>query len=171
MPAKYSDVMLGCRGCGNKFAYRHYVKISGDDYPDLKAKVLSGELFHAACPSCRCITNIVANMRYSDYSKSKGFFVYLIPEDMMEPERSFIESLGGLRSDGTRVHLAHTLAELQSIIKTYDAGFKYPETHIFQSREGMAKSKQLDASMADFYNKMKGLDKPKRSIWDRLMGR
>jgi hypothetical protein len=63
------------------------------------------------------------------------------------------------------------LAELQSIIKTYDAGFKYPETHIFQSREGMAKSKQLDASMADFYNKMKGLDKPKRSIWDRLMGR
>ena len=142
--------------------------MAGDDDPELKEQVLTGKLFSAACPKCGRSQRIVANMRYSDYGP-KNYFVYLIPEDMMEKERPFIESLGGLKQNGTRVHLAHTLSELQSIIKTYDSGLKYPESHIFQSKEARQASNALHTALDDMVEKMRKRSKP--SLWQRLFGK
>lgn len=107
-------------------------------------------------------------MRYSDYGP-KNYFIYLVPEDLLEKERSFIESLGGLKSNGTRIHLAHTLSEMQSIIKTYDSGLKYPESRIFQSKEASKESARIETAMDRMVNDMKRSSKP--SIWKRLFGK
>lgn len=169
MPSKFSTAKLSCPYCGTAFDYRHWTKISGDDYPELKEEILSGAIFQAVCPKCNRGHKVIANMRYSDYSRLRNFFVYLVPEDMMEKERQFIESLGGLKKNGTRIHLAHSPSELQSIIKTYDSGLKYPESHIFQSAQGVAKSHQIHGALDQMVSELKTSTKP--SLWKRLFGK
>lgn len=168
MPSKSKTVTLRCPECPQSFLYLHWIKISGDDYPDLKKKILTGELFKADCPHCGCVQHIVANLRYSDYGKKKNFFIYLTSQDRAEEERPFIEAMASLKSNGTRLHLAYTVQEVQSIIRTYDDGIQYPETHIFPSVQALQKSKQTREGLDEVVKQMKNASKP--SIWKRLFG-
>jgi len=168
MPSKSKAVTLRCPECPQSFPYIHWLKISGDDCPDLKEKILAGSLFKATCPHCGCLQHIVANLRYSDYGTKKNYFVYLTSQDMAEEERPFIEAMASLKSNGIRLHLAYTVQEIQSIIRTYDDGLQYPETHIFPSVQALKQSKQIREGLDEVMTQMKSASKP--SIWKRLFG-
>jgi|GEM_PF-5109312 len=173
MISKSKTVQICCRSCSQNFPYEHWTQVSCDDSPGLKAKILSGDLFHVACPHCNRPQYVIPNLQYFD-SKKNNFFVYLLDEDQMHAEREFIESLSILKMNGTRLHIAHSTNELQTIVKLYDHGVKHPESHIFPSKKIADKNaviqKNLDelvgkiaAQRATPDNKRKGT-----SLWKKL---
>ena len=155
MPAKFDGVMINCGKCGGVAGFKCYYKISGDDYPELKAQILDGSLFVANCVKCRSDIQVAQTLRYSDYSPGKNFFVYLCPKENLAESYAVIQSLPGLRSaNGTKVYVVNTLDELQKVISSFDFGLIPPETHIDQSvdsaRQGEAVTRQVDSVFESF---------------------
>lgn len=150
MPAKYDSATIVCGSCQKKAVYRVCVKVSGDDYPELKAQVLDGSLFAVQCQQCHGTFHLAYPFRYSDYSKH--FFAFLCPKEQMQENYGIIQMMPSLRANGTRVHVAQTVEELQRLITSYDLGLSPPETHIDQSvdaaREAEALFQVIDASFA-----------------------
>jgi len=155
MPAKFDSVMINCAKCGGIAGFKCYSKISGDDYPDLKAHVLDGSLFVANCVKCRGEIHVTQPLRYSDYSPGKNFFVYLCPKENLAESYDLIQSLPGLRSaNGTKVYVVNTVDELQKIIVSFDFGLIPPETHIDQSVYSAWKTEELNRQVDSVFESL-----------------
>jgi hypothetical protein len=187
MAAKSKQASLSCGKCGSSVPFTFWYKISGDDYPELKLRVMDGSLFSTQCGVCKTSISVVQDLRYSDYSTNKNFFTYLCPKEDLQKSYEFIQSLPMLRNNGTRVHIVNTLAELQTIIASYDLGIHPPETFIDQSVDSARRTEDLNLQVEDFFGALlsgdvaKGLqqaNKKKRcnapwsfkNFWNRLFG-
>jgi len=154
MPAKFDSVLINCSQCGGVAGYKCYNKISGDDYPELKASVLDGSLFVATCVKCKKEIHVTQTLRYSDYSPEKHFFAYLCPKENLVESYQLIQTLPLLRENGTRVHVVSTVSELQQIIISYDYGLSPSETHIDQSVDAARQAEALNRQIGDFFSAM-----------------
>jgi len=152
--AKSNQVSLKCENCHSSTPFTFWAKVSGDGYPDLKRKILDGSLFSTRCETCDTSINVSQDLRYSDYSTGKNFFVYLCPKEDLQKSYEFIQTLPMLRSNGTRIHVVNTVPELQTIIASYDLGVQTNETFIDQSVDSAkmaeALNRKIDGVFAAF---------------------
>ena len=187
MPSESNMEEWSCPKCQHKSPYQWWYKVSADENPELREQVLSGDLFVASCDGCGLRGQVLPEMRYVDYPGK--FFVYLVQKEMVEQSSEFINHMPLLRRTGTRIHVVHTVAELQSIILAYERGDQPPETEISVPEAAQAQFNEMNRKMADFEaamsdptrgeetlramlrgNKRKAPGKKRKGIW-RLFSR
>lgn len=65
MPIK-TEIQTTCPSCGRTFAARSYRSINVAESPELKPRVISGEIFVCECPSCGRRSLIKGDLLYHD---------------------------------------------------------------------------------------------------------
>ncbi|MEE3450657.1 MAG: CpXC domain-containing protein [Acutalibacteraceae bacterium] len=68
-----------CRKCGKTIEVNKWSAVNGDKNPDLKEKILSGELFSVRCRSCGAVSQLGYPMVYSD--PTKNIMIWLVFDD------------------------------------------------------------------------------------------
>ena len=87
-----------CISCGNNFEITEWNSINIEDLPELRGKVINGDIFKFTCEHCNTTHNIIYNCLY--YDKVGNFMVQLLPGFkadeyiFSEEEEAFIKTFG-----------------------------------------------------------------------------
>ena len=72
-------INIQCRRCGKSIEVNKWSAVNGDKNPDLKEKILSGELFTAKCKSCGNVSQLGYPMVYND--PTENIMIWLVFDD------------------------------------------------------------------------------------------
>lgn len=110
-----------CRKCAYAAEVPVYQSINIEESPELKEKVVNGELFVWECPACGTKNLIQGSTVYHD--PSQKLMIWLVPERNEETEaklRALFESEAGLK--GYVARLVTSVGDLIEKVKIFDAG-------------------------------------------------
>lgn len=102
---------ITCSRCGNKYDAQVYQSINVGKNPELKEKVISGELFMSSCPQCGTTNLIRSTMLYHD--PEQKLIICLADHDI---------KLSSEGLEGYTCRLVTSVGELIEKIKIHDAG-------------------------------------------------
>lgn len=114
-------IKLTCSECGEKFEFELYDTVNATMDPELKKKLLKGNLFAAKCPKCELEKSLLHPFLYQDMDKD--FIVRLddyvnlleFNEELKEDENSITKVMSN-----TKVIGATSLPEMVSIVVAFD---------------------------------------------------
>jgi hypothetical protein len=168
MPSESKMEEWSCPKCQKRSQYQYWFKVSADESPALREQVLSGDFFEVNCEGCGLRGQVMPEMRYVDYPGK--FLVYLVQLKMLEQSSEFINTLPLLRRFGTRIHVVHTVADLQSIILAYERGNQPPETEIAVPEAAKAQFNDMNRRMAELEEAMSDPSRREETIKAILRG-
>lgn len=111
------EVQYTCPYCGKEFTITVYDTVTAKKDPDLKERVLSGDLFQHTCPHCQQIFMIQNQMLYSDADQK--YVLCLSQNDLGSTLNEFAIPLVG---QGYRLRRCATIQELIEKIEIFDDG-------------------------------------------------
>lgn len=115
-----SQAISQCPKCGHQHTVTIYKSLNTSQDPDLKAKLLSGELFLAECPDCGCQSLVSYDMLYHD--PEQKLMLWMLPGG--EPEglqQSAIVNQAKAMGD-YRLRLISNAGDLMEKVMIADAG-------------------------------------------------
>lgn len=115
-----SQAMAVCQKCGKQHRVDIYKSINTQTDPDLKAMVLSGELFLWNCPDCGTGNLVAYDCLYHD--PEEKFMVWMLPFSEPEgPEKDAIMRQAKAMGD-YRLRIVSNAGDLMEKVMIFDAG-------------------------------------------------
>ncbi len=111
------DLQYQCPYCGEEFTITVYDTVTSAKDPDLKERVLSGDLFQHTCPHCHKEFMIQNQMLYSDADRK--FVLWLSQNDVGANLTEFAEPL---IKQGYRLRRCATIQEFIEKIEIFEDG-------------------------------------------------
>jgi hypothetical protein len=111
------DLQYQCPYCGEEFTITVYDTVTSAKDPDLKERVLSGDLFQHTCPHCHKEFMIQNQMFYSDADRK--FVLWLSQNDVGANLTEFAEPL---IKQGYRLRRCATIQEFIEKIEIFEDG-------------------------------------------------
>lgn len=116
-----SQALAVCQKCGKEHRVEIYKSINTATDPDLKAKVLNGELFLWECPDCGTGNLVAYDCLYHD--PDEKFMVWMLPfGEPQGPEKDAIMRQAKAMGD-YKLRIVANAGDLMEKVLVFDAGF------------------------------------------------
>ena len=128
-----SSHTITCRACGRQQEFVVWETLNATLNPELKQRLLAGDLNTFVCDGCGDEAEVVYSMLYHDMTQH--FMVWLLAEGGELPDLSTIGQLGGVIGESMRSYRLRTVGsrnELVEKVLLFDSDFDDREMELFK---------------------------------------